>query len=214
MRGYTDPSHADRREIRSDLLDELDGDERAPLEEGDPSPSDFQSITDGERAIERALEEWRLNIVEPKGQVSQGPILEKYIRQGIEWDWVDSYQNRKFAWCGAFAAWAWWESVSAPIRQKCFPSTYRLREWAKGSGRVIDNLEDARAGDIVIVGHKKAWGDHITLLERHDEGGYWSVEGNAWGETPSAGARREGVIRRFRSEDEISAIYRPLESDR
>lgn len=204
---YTDPSHEERRALRSDLLDELNDCQEAEME-------DHQAPEDGALALERALEQWRECIIEPRGEVCEGPILERYIHEGIGWTWQESYKNRAFAWCGAFMSWAWRESVSSSVRKKHFASTYRLKKWAKGTPRVIDKLEDAREGDIVIVGHRKAWGDHITLFERIDEGGFWSVEGNAFGEVPEGGGRKEGVIRRWRAESEIFAIYRPLEADR
>lgn len=210
---YNDFQHEERRLKRSDLLDELNDNVNASLPLADGEQSVYVSSLHGERALARALAQWNETIIEPKGVVDGGPILERYIKEGIKWSWVDSYQNRKFAWCGAFAGWAWKESVKDEIRKKSFPSTYRLREWAKGSQRIIKRLEDAREGDIIIVGKKKAWGDHITLFDRIDGEGYWSVEGNAYGETPEGGPRKEGVIRRYRNVEEIYAIYRPLKVD-
>ena len=203
-------NHDDRRSLRADLLDELDTPTQTKM------PNDHQSPEDGQRAVEIALDEWRQNILEPKAEVITGPILFRYIRQGALWTWVKKYQNRKFAWCGCFAAYAWRESVSGATRKTSFPSTYRLKQWAKGTNREISDLKKARTGDLLIVGNKKAWGDHITLIERiePDLSGAWTVEGNAFGETPESTKRKEGVIRRFRSKDEIHAIYRPLESDR
>jgi len=203
-------NHEKRRELRADLLEKLDTPTHTSL------PTDYQSKEDGERAVSIALGEWRQNVLEPKEEVRSGPILGRYIRQGALWVWVHTYKNRKFAWCGCFAAWAWKESVSGATRKTSFPSTYRLREWAKGTKREIESLEKARAGDLLIVGSKKKWGDHITLIEKiePDFSGAWTIEGNAYGETPRSTKRQEGVIRRFRSVDEVSFIYRPLECDR
>ncbi len=202
--------HDARRQLRADLLEELNSPKHNPL------PSDFQSLEDADRAIERALNEWRQNILEPVGAVSEHPILDRYIHQGSGWTWIEKYENRKLAWCGHFLAYAYRESLNAAVRKSSCPSTYRLREWAKGSRRIIDGLHEARRGDIVVVGHKKAWGDHITLIEKieTDHSGYWSIEGNAFGETPESTSRKEGVIRRFRNRELIKAIYRPLECDR
>jgi len=96
-----------------------------------------------------------------------------------------------------------------------FASTYRLYKWAKETKRVIDGIKQARAGDIVIVGDKKHYGDHITLIEKieDDLSGVWTIEGNAYGETPESTKRKEGVIRRFRPFNTIRYIYRPLEQD-
>lgn len=204
---YSDPNHEERRALRSDLLDELNDCSFADLD-------NHQPVEDGELALERALEQWRESIIEPLGEVSNGPILERYIHEGLEWTWQKSYKNRAFAWCGAFMSWAWRESVNPTVRKKHFPSTYRLQQWAKDSPRIIEGLENARRGDIIVIGHKKAWGDHITIFERLDEDGYWSVEGNAFGEIPEGGERKEGVIRRWRAKSEIHSIYRPLEVDR
>ena len=204
MSSYQDEIHKTRRALRSDLLDELNHLDEYPLK----GSSSF-----GEQALEVALEEWRKDIVEPQELVSEHPILD-YINQGLGWTkYGKTYKNKRFAWCGAFAAWSWRGIVSEDTRFYHWASTYRLQEWARGSARVIKSLEAARKGDLIVVGKGKAWGDHITLFERCDEGGYWSVEGNAWGETPSGGPRREGVIRRWRSSDEIHAIYRPIEAD-
>ena len=74
---YSDPNHEERRALRSDLLDELNNCQEAELD--DPQP-----LENGERALERALEEWRDCVLEPSGEVCQGPILEKYIHKGIE----------------------------------------------------------------------------------------------------------------------------------
>ena len=211
---YNSQAHDNRRLQRSNLLDDnnkSDYVEEAPNNEEEDNHIDRLA---GARALERALEEWKQEVVEPRATVRNGKILDDYIHEGIKWSWIKEYTNRKFAWCGAFCAFAWKDSISDEIRKKCFPSTYRLQQWAKNSTRIIDNLKDARPGDIIIVGHKKSYGDHITLFEKSDDKGYWSVEGNAFGETPSGGARKEGVIRRWRSEDEIHSIYRPLECDR
>lgn len=201
---YTDPSHDERRALRADLLDELN-----------ELPTDTpQSAEAGERALEIALGEWEQTVLEPKGEVKKHPILIRYIQEGAGWSWIKKYRNRKFAWCGCFSAWCWRDSVSLEVRKKRFPSTFRMRQWAKGTPREIIGLESAQCGDIAIVGSKKAYGDHITMIQSIEAEGAWTVEGNAWGETPLAGPRKEGVIRRFRSREEIRFIYRPLESDR
>ena len=97
-----------------------------------------------------------------------------------------------------------------------FASTYRMFKWAENTKRVVKGLEEARAGDIMIVGNKKSYGDHITLIEKIEEdlSGAWTIEGNAYGETPENTKRKEGVIRRFRPLETIRFIYRPLEQDR
>jgi len=201
--------HDQRREERAKLLKELDKSRDAAR------PSDHASAEAGQEALERALEQWREEIVEPIGAVREGPILERYIQQGSGWTWIKSYQNRKTAWCGHFAAYCW-ASLLPKIRKSSTPSTYRLREWARGTPREIRGLEHARAGDIMIIttASGKRWGDHITIIDRVEEdlSGVWTVEGNAFGETPSS-ERKEGVVRCFRPVEKIKFIYRPLEVD-
>jgi hypothetical protein len=209
---YENKHHEERRVLRSDLLDDLNTIEN--VEEASQGSNESIYSQAGSFVLEKALDEWRQNTLEPTSKVHEGVILDRYIKEGLQWTWIESYENRKFAWCGAFCSYAWKDYVAEHIRKACFPSTYRLQKWAKGTDRVISNLADARPGDIIIVGKKKAWGDHITIFERADEGGYWSVEGNAYGEVPAGGKRQEGVIRRWRSEEEIHAIYRPLEVDK
>ena len=207
MQDYSDPLHNARRLERAMNQALLDAENRPAL------PNMEAQETDGEIALTRGLDEWVQDIVEPTGRVTEHPILDRYINQGIEWA-EKSYKNRDFQWCGAFAAWCWRDAVRREIRRKCFPSTYRLYTWAYKTERRIKDLDSARAGDIVVVGKNKRWGDHITIFERWgDDGEFFTVEGNAWGQTPQSG-RREGVIRRARDVDEITAIYRPLELDR
>lgn len=203
-------NHEDRRSLRSDLLDDLN----IP-KDGEPSPTEHQNIHDGLRVVERALEQWREGILEPLRKTTAHPILDRYIKKGTEWTWIKSYQNRKLAWCGHFAGFCWRESVSTGVRRSVFPSTWRMYDNWKGTEREIDTFLEAQPGDIIIVGDKKPWGDHITLLERIEEDGtgFWTIEGNAFGETPQ-GPKKEGVIRRFREKSEIRFIYRPLEMDR
>lgn len=195
-------NHSDRQALRADLQEELNT--------YGADPNETQSAEAGARAVERALIEWAQDIREPRGEVTRGPILERYIREGLAWEWIKSYKNRSFAWCGAFASWCWREGVSEATRKRAFASTYRLREWAKGSARLIP-FEEARAGDLAIVGHRKAWGDHITVIERREGDTLHTIEGNAHGETPIG--RAEGVIKRTRDRDEVAYIYRPLEVD-
>lgn len=192
----------DRRAARADAL------EAAGL-----NLTDHQSERDGERAVARALEAWAEVIKEPRGEVSSGPILERFIRgpEGLRWGWIETYKNRSFEWCGAFAAWAWAESLSPAVRRSSWASTYRLRTWAQDTTRELE-LSEARPGDVLIIGERKSWGDHIAILERVEGGTYHTIEGNAHG-TLGNGARGEGVVKRQRKAEEITHVYRPLEED-
>lgn len=183
-----------------------------------PAPNERQPREAGERALERAAQEWAYDIHEPPKETHTHAILTRYISgpEGLGWEWVKEYKNRRFAWCGAFAAYVWSESVSASIRRRAWASTYRLWEWARGTPRQL-TLSEARAGDVVVVGKSKAWGDHITILASIESGPegliLHTIEGNAHGEL-ACGRQGEGVIKRTRSAQEIAYIYRPLEVDR
>jgi len=205
-------NHEDRHNLRADLLEQLDKDFN---ENQINKPDDYIHKELGQYAVEQALSEWRSNILEPVGEVVDHPILD-YIQDGLEWTWIEEYENRKFAWCGAFVSFCYRDLIKKSIRYNMFASTYRLYKWAKETKRVIDGIKQARAGDIVIVGDKKHYGDHITLIEKieDDLSGVWTIEGNAYGETPESTKRKEGVIRRFRPFNTIRYIYRPLEQDR
>lgn len=103
--------------------------------------------------------------------------------------------------------------IDPKIAHQIFPSTYRLSRkdrWAEighdAPGYVAP--ERVAPGDIVVVGKRKAYGDHITLciypLER---GEFMTIEGNATGEFPD-GTRGKGVVRRRRKVSEITRVYR------
>ena len=161
-------------------------------------------------AVERGLAEWELNVVDPSKRI------DTYIRSmdGIGWNWEKEYvKNRQFAWCGAFAAFCW-TSVRFKIRQKIFPSCYRLySNWAQSS-RHIDP-SDMMPGDIVVVYSSKraVQGEHITICRREPvDGSFETVEGNAHG-TLGDGSYGEGVIIRERKLTEVAHVYRLLAED-
>jgi hypothetical protein len=163
-------------------------------------------------AIQRALAEWEKNIIEPD------PEIDNYIRSrdGLGWTWADQYvKNGQFAWCGAFAAWCWTDA-RYDLRQKVFPSCYRLHaRWASTSRRIKDPLQ-MLPGDIVVISTSNgaSWGDHITLcLEAPSgESSYKAIEGNARGEL-SNGERAEGVVVNTRPLGRVMFVYRLLEED-
>lgn len=171
------------------------------------------------KAIERAEAEWALNVTEPeyKGEWKR---INTYIksREGIGWTWQDDYtKNGQFAWCGAFAAFAYGDELNFPIRQKIFPSCLRLwNAWGK-SARCRDG-EAPQAGDIVVIfndinNKSDSQGNHITLCIEppNDLGLFSTIEGNARGAGPHG--RIEGVIKRQRDINSIAHIYRLLSED-
>jgi len=179
--------------------------------------------TAGERAVERALNEWILDITEP-GEGGNPERIDHYIRseEGLHWGSAvvgaprgTTYQRDKFSWCGAFAAYCW-KDVEQLYRHKIFASTYRL--WAHWGDRKIPPHE-IRGGDIVIVWTRddraKRYGHHITLSEGFpDENDrVQTIEGNARGRGPISDRWREGVSRRERALSDVAAVYRPRIAD-
>lgn len=106
----------------------------APL----PPPIDRLKAA-GERALNRALAEWKLHIVDPKrtdkserAVYARGAIT-NYIHFGLGWTWQPPYAgDGAFEWCGAFAAWCWLESLLPELRRDYLPSCYRLFNWTQG----------------------------------------------------------------------------------
>jgi len=163
-------------------------------------------------AIARGLEEWKRNIVDPDDRINV------YVRtqQGSGWGWEKKYtRNGQLAWCGHFASFCWGGSVKLSIRQKIFPSCWRLyTNWLNTSRHI--SSDKMAPGDIVVVYSTKrsAQGDHITIcVEAPDcDGVFKTVEGNAHG-TLGDGSYGEGVIRRERNIDEVAHVYRLLGGD-
>lgn len=152
--------------------------------------------TPGAIALARALEQWTAAIDEKNGKAT----IDVYIRSadGLGWTWEPVYQhNGQFQWCGAFAAWCW-ASVKLELRKEHFASTYRLRRWARSTGRYIEPRE-LEVGDVAVVGNDRGpkWGSHIAIVEAIEAEQIRTVEGNAVGLAPN-GATWEGVIKTSR----------------
>lgn len=165
-----------------------------------------------QQALGRALCEWDQIIKDPDAEI------DRYIRsrEGLGWSWSDEYQrNGQFAWCGAFAAFCWTQ-VKFPIRQKIFPSCYRLYEQWSNTARRIKDPSNMLPGDIVVIStvNGAKWGDHITLCHEAPNGGdsYEALEGNAKG-TLGDGSTGEGVIKQTRPLSRVMFVYRVLEED-
>lgn len=162
-------------------------------------------------ALKRAEAEWARVVKEPDARIDD------YVRSrdGIGWTWEKPYaRNGQFAWCGAFAAFCW-SSVRFSIRQKIFPSCYRLYSRWLNTARYIETKQ-MLPGDIVVVytSKRSVQGDHITLcLEAPDcEGNFKTIEGNAHG-TAGDDTRAEGVVKNTRSLDQVAHVYRLLSED-
>ena len=165
-------------------------------------------------ALKTAKSEFNKNVTEP-GLGGDSERINIYIKSmsGIGWNWEEDYvENSQFAWCGAFLAFVY-EEVKFSIRQKIFPSCYRLyNNWANTSRRV----NSLSVGDIVTVytTAKKSYGDHIVFpITNPDENGdFETIEGNAKGFGPK-GDWREGVSKRTRNLKDVACIYRLLDGD-
>jgi len=161
-------------------------------------------------ALKRAEGEWARVVKEPDARIDD------YIRSrdGIGWSWEKPYvRNGQFAWCGAFASFCF-TAVKFPIRQKIFPSCYRLyKNWSNTSRHIP--IENMMAGDIVVVFSSKrsVQGDHITIATSSIENGeFTTVEGNAHG-TLGDGLYGEGVVKNTRKVEQVAHVYRLLEED-
>ena len=164
--------------------------------------------------------------VSSEDECHRGAEIIRYINDGLGWSKEDPYTNSYnlkiggFSWCGAFAAWCD-ITLSAELRKKVLPSTYRLWEFCKGTARSIP-LDEIQRGDIVVVGKKggKRWGAHITRALEVGETHVSTIEGNAHGRLGS-GLWGEGVVTRQRPfkghnkprESYIMYAYRFLDED-
>lgn len=182
----------------------------------------------GEYALARALEMWREDIIDPRRgdtrEIAQRSLIaiDRMIRGDRGLDWAAARDGGKtsgsyrgdldFAWCGAYAATCWSAAgLRADIRRAHWASTYRLWTWARDTPRML-RPEDARAGDVLVVGLKARWGDHIAVVVDQADGWWRTVEGNATGLGPDD-RRRQGVIRAERGPSEVRYAVRPLDED-
>ena len=164
----------------------------------------------------RAEYELSLNVTEP-GLGGDSDRITTYIKSvaGIGWSWEKDYKkNGQFAWCGAFAAFCF-SKVQFNIRQKIFPSCYRLYNNFNNTSRRAGKV---RPGDIVTVFTSKdktpIYGNHIVIaMSLPDvDGDFDTIEGNAKGYGPG-GEWREGVSKRTRNIKDVACIYRLLDGD-
>ncbi len=156
-----------QREREGARLDQETSDAPLPTEAGS-SGTAMDGTGDAAPRAERvdpvlatAVLEWERGVREPPGQGWER--IDDYIRSaaGLNWHGEVRYtRNTQFAWCGAFAAFCFEAAgLSAEIRKKVMPSTYRIHTWAKGTAR-MRRIQEVARGDIVIVGPVggKRWG--------------------------------------------------------
>lgn len=145
--------------------------------------------------------------------------IESYIR-ACGWDFrlrgrlgTIKYRPQSDEWCGFFVgAGLIHAGLDPQIALHVIPSTYRLGSavhWGRAGYPAVRSLPASavQRGDIVVVGHRKKYGDHITMaLSSGPE--FATIEGNAMGHKPSGPFSRQGVVRRTRRADEVAAVYR------
>lgn len=189
LRPLLDARHLARSSAQVELARQLDA--------LDPAPP----------AVARARDLWALGILSegqmPIGQATPQPEeISQVIRApgAGAWTWLPADETPD--WCGHFAA-ACLAHLPQRTRARVLASTYRLRAYGPDAGVV--EVDTPRPGDIAVVGYTggKAWGDHICLVERVDDGLLWTIEGNArglvlGGRRGVAEDTRHGVIRRTR----------------
>jgi hypothetical protein len=129
-------------------------------------------------------------------------------------------------WCGIFVGFVGLtvgqvdgEAVCIPVALKqdiarfVLPSCYRLQSrshWEERAGVPMPGYyfgHEVEAGDVITVGTRKPYGDHIALVVRRDGDRIETIEGNARGRLPS-GEIGKGVVRRMRGVDEVTRVYR------
>lgn len=166
--------------------------------------------------VAAAMEEWSRHVEEPPGRGWQR--IDLYIRSnlGLVWSWLTRpyTKNRQFAWCGAFAAWCYGVAgLRADVRRRHLASTYRLDRWSARTARRLYTPSQLRPGDIMVVGTKKRYGDHITIVRSVTPHYIDTVEGNAAdGVFPDATVG-EGVVRKRRPRTDFVFGVRPLPED-
>lgn len=171
-------------------------------------------------AVQTAMREWQLNVIDPPdSHIQYGRSRERiraYIGEGLGWKAdAERYEHDgQFAWCGAFVAYCYAQAGLKPeLRLKHLASTYRLDRWLGGdTGRRRFSAGMAKPGDVLVVGHGKDQGDHIAIVEVVVSTVIHTIEGNASGNGPK-GDWREGVIRRSRDIHETARLYRFVDAD-
>ena len=165
--------------------------------------------------VQAAQEEWSRHVEEPPGKGSDR--IDAYIRaaSSMAWAWLKRYiRNGQSQWCGAFAAHCFGVAgLSEVARVKHLPSTYRLDRWCGQNPERRIAHTALQPGDIGVVGNRKGYGDHITVVvEVIDPSHVVTIEGNGHGQFPD-GTSGEGVIRRRRHLSEFRYGVRPLPTD-
>lgn len=165
------------------------------------------------------------------GQADDRDRIEQYYREvGGHWKrevdrhgYVEVKVDGTFqSWCGIFVAWCAMQvgdyvvdgqcvdvGLRRLVARKVMPSTYRLSSQDKWhAAHVVPAekvaVEDIERGDVVVVGHDKPYGDHITLATgplKHRA--VMTISGNV---TDRQGV--EGVRKKLYHQDDVAVVYR------
>jgi hypothetical protein len=172
-------------------------------------------------------------------------VIDEMIRgtAALNWYWESGYLgDGQFEWCGAALA-SFWPGIKVSLRQTFFASTYRLDRYARyqpvgseanarpatGPYRLIVNLDESstpasltftpRPGDILLIGRKAGYGEHICVVESFDAATstFKTYEGNGTGAGPN-GEIQQGVVRGQRKLGGVTGwmarrLLRPAPSD-
>lgn len=216
-------------------------DDALPVKPPEPPPrkTDDDLSLAGEKAVERALAMWKLDIFDPKlyddtpSAVRSNNFITDMIHNGLGWLWEPVYDgDGDFEWCGAFAA-KCWEDVKEALRKAYFASTYRLDRFGQyrsvdENGPVGDPPDDGcrlclivdgdetcreeiapRAGDIILIGCR-SYGHHIALVESYDEKiGVFKTIEGNAFGDGPNGEHQQGVVRTERSIASVRRLIRP-----
>ncbi len=178
--------------------------------------------------VERAIPAWQRCIYDPPVENNSSPdkackdAITTYIREGLSWrSWTDKLSgqitttyrgDKSLPWCGAFAAYCWKPLVPAGINRDVFASTYKLYKAGALDKRWRVPIDQVQPGDIVVMGTKHAWGEHIGIAISPSISRYVpTIEGNGTGLVRGQGAR-QGVVLQMRSLDgpyPVRFAYRP-----
>lgn len=187
---------------------------------------DAEEISVPEKLARIAEKEWARNIEEKTHQINL-EITAMFDNNG--WGrWLRSVEGGACPngyvrppdpdWCGqAVAHYALNMSpvINKKVARKVLVSTYRLSRkemWTQLNVPfpLIDDNEDIRRGDIVVVRWKngKEYGDHITLAvsDLKEDGTFDTIEGNAKGDLPNGKGR--GLVKQTRKKDQVARVYR------
>ncbi|NUN12889.1 MAG: hypothetical protein HUU55_04570 [Myxococcales bacterium] len=196
----------------------------------------------GEQVRDIAKQAWLMDILDPPTSSTKYKKSREFIDDiirtpsGLNWTWEDPYvQDGDYAWCGAFAAYAWGGAgLRLDLRKLYGSSCYRLNRAAQHKSafgedvppkpadpdkqrkyvNLITNPKGLvqfgpRAGDILLVGAKN-YGSHIAIVDSFDpaSGLFHTYEGNATGTGPYSNKIVHGVIKTTQPLKKVRRILR------